>query len=129
MSGLLAGSTPKYLVRLRDENGNQLDPSDTDQIKEVNIWIYNSIDGTVIAKFYLHTQPDSSWREASTKEVAPGDVRVLFYLTAAETLAAPANKNEIQVKIIVPDTDFGVPNGERTIIKTGRFSDIKPAKT
>jgi len=125
---LYAGSTPKYLVRIRDEEGTQLDPSDVDQIVEVRIWIYNALDGTMVAKFYLNTEPSGTgWREATVKTVGVDDNRVLFTLTAAETEAAPPNKNEIQIEITVPDTDF--PDSKRIIIKTGRFSDIRPSKT
>ena len=129
MSGLYAGSTPKYLVRIRDEDGLQLDPSNVSQILEVRIWIYNALDGVVVAKFYLNDTPTPSegWREASVKEISPTDKRVLFTLTAAETEAAPPNKNEIQIEITVPDTDFD--DDKRVIIKTGRFSDIRPSKT
>lgn len=129
MSGLYAGSTPKYLTRIRDENGVQLDPENIAQIIEVRIWIFNSISGTVVAKFYLNTSPTPAdgWRQAEVKEISPTDKRVLFTLTAAETTAAPANKNEIQIEITIPDTDFD--DGKRIIIKAGRFSDIKPAKT
>lgn len=129
MSGLYAGSTPKYLTRIRDENGVQLDPENIAQILEVRIWIFNSISGTVVAKFYLNTAPTPAdgWRQATVKEISPTDKRVLFTLTPAETSAAPANKNEIQIEITIPDTDFD--DGKRVIIKTGRFSDIKPAKT
>lgn len=129
MSGLYAGSTPKYLTRIRDEAGVQLDPENVAQILEVRIWLFNSISGTIIAKFYLNTLPTPAdgWRQAEVKEISPTDKRILFFLTAAETLAAPANKNDIQIEVTVPDTDFD--NGKRIIIKTGRFSDIKPAKT
>ena len=129
MSGLYAGSSPKYLTRIRDENGVQLDPENIAQILEVRIWIFNSISGTVVAKFYLNTAPTPAdgWRQATVKDVTPTDKRVLFTLTPAETNAAPANKNEIQIEITIPDTDFD--DGKRVIIKTGRFSDIKPAKT
>lgn len=128
MSGLYAGSTPKYLVRIRDEEGVQLDPSDVNQILEVRIWIYNALDGTVVAKFYLNTEPSGiGWRQAIVKTVGAGDKRVQFTLTAAETEAAPPNKNEIQIEVTVPDTDFD--DDKRVIIKTGRFSDIRPSKT
>jgi hypothetical protein len=129
MSGLYAGSTPKYLTRIRDEAGVQLDPENVAQILEVRIWIYNAISGVMVAKFYLNTLPTPSdgWRQATVKEISPTDKRILFTLTAEETLAAPVNKNEIQIATTVPDADFD--NGERIVIKTGRFSDIKPAKT
>jgi hypothetical protein len=129
MSGLYSGSTPKYLTRIRDEAGVQLDPEDIDQILEVRIWIYNAISGTIVAKFYLNTLPTPStgWRQASVKEIITGDKRVLFTLTAAETSAAPVNKNEIQIEITIPDADFD--DNKRVIIKTGRFSDIRPAQT
>jgi len=127
MSGLYAGSTPKYLTRIKDENGVQLDPSDLNQIIEVRIWIYNAISGSVVAKFFLNTPPSGSdWRQASVKEIIGGDKRILFTLTVTETEAAPANKNEIQMEITVPDIDF--PDGKRIIIKTGRFPDIRPSK-
>jgi hypothetical protein len=129
MSSLYSGSTPKYLVRIRDEAGIQLDPSEVLEIIEVLIWIYNALDGTIVAKFYLNTLPSGSgWRQADTKEVGLNDVRVLFTLTAAETEAAPPNKNEIQIAVTIPDDDFP-PDNERIIIKTGRFSDIRPSKT
>ena len=128
MSGILAGSTPKYLVRIRDENGVQLDPENVAQVIEVRIWIYNKISGTIVAKFYLNTAPNpaTGWRQAVIKGTLP-DKRVMFTLTAEETVSAPANKNEIQIEITVPDTDY--ESGQRVIIKTGSFSDIKPAKT
>jgi len=126
MSGLIAGSTPKYYTRIRDENGVQLDPSDIAEILDVRIWIYNSITGAIVAKFYLNNTvtPSEGWRQASTKIITAGDVRVMFTLTADETKAAPTNKNEIQIEVTIPDADFD--NNQRIIIKTGRFGDIKP---
>jgi len=129
MSGIYAGSSPKFLTRIRDENGVQLDPEDINQIIEVKIWIYNAISGTVVAKFYLNTAPTplGTWRQAEVKTIGPSDKRILLTLLPAETLAAPVNKNEIQVTVTVPDADFD--SGEREIIKKGRFADINPAKS
>jgi len=129
MGSLYQGSTPKYLTRIRDENGIQLDPGNVAQILEVRIWIYNCISGTIVAKFYLNTLPTPSdgWRQAEVKVLSPTDSRILFTLLAAETLAAPVNKNEIQIEITIPDADFD--DNKRIIIKTGRFSDIRPAKS
>ena len=130
MSGLYQGSTPKYLTRIRDENGAQLDPENSAHILEVRIWIYNSISGVEIAKFYLNTPPvpSTGWRQATVKDVTLTDKRVMFFLTAAETNLAPPNKNEIQIEVTVPDTDCP-PDNERIIKKKGRFPDIAPAKS
>jgi hypothetical protein len=129
MPGLYQGSSPKYLARIRDEQGVQLDPSDVNQVLEVRIWIYNSITGADIAKFYLNTAPDpvGSWRAASVKEVTTGDKRVLLPITVAETLAAFGNKNEIQAEVTVPDEDFD--DNKRVIISKGIFPEIKAAKS
>jgi ABC-type Zn uptake system ZnuABC Zn-binding protein ZnuA len=110
---------------VRDENGVQLDPSDANQISELKIWIYNTLDGTIVAKFYLNTLPSGDgWRQAVIKSIGAGDIRVLFSLTAVETEAAHANRNEIEIEITIPDTDIP-PDNKRIIIQTGRFPDIK----
>lgn len=129
MSALLAGSTPKYAIRITDKNGLQLDPSDVAQVVEVRIWVYNSIDGTSIAKFYLNTPPSpiGDWRAAVVKTVAPGDKRVVFYLTSAETIAAQPNTNEIQIEITYPDADY--VDGHKIENGVARFPAISPAKT
>jgi len=125
---IFAGSTPKYRIRLKDEAGTQLNPEDTGQILEVKIWIYNSISGDVVAKFYLNDAPDpiGTWRQASIKEDVSGDKRVHIYLTASETEEAAPDMNIVQVAVTVPDADFA--DGKRIIIKKGRFHGIKYAK-
>jgi hypothetical protein len=124
-----AGSTPKYLVRIKDETGIQLDPENLAEVIEVKIWIYNSITGTDVAKFYLNTLPSPStgWRKAYVKQITPTDKRILFTLTADETNAAKANKNDIQIEVVIPDTDF--ESGNQVIIQSGRFVDIKSSKS
>jgi hypothetical protein len=128
MPGIYQGSTPKYLIRIRDIQGNQLDPSDVGQILEVRVWIYNSISGDDVVKFYLNTAPSplGSWRQAAIKEVTGTDKRILLPITAAETLAALENKNEIQVEITIPDNDFD--DDKRIIIRKGIFPEIKSTK-
>lgn len=202
MSGLIAGSTPKFLARIKDQAGVQLDPTiiksvnravtnnvatietnithglsvgdpvtiigmggtgyngkrvvtvvpDTIHFKfdlthddesetadtagtigkeiiEVRILLYNSICGTVFARFYLNNLPTPSegWRQSTIKEGGTGDKRILFTLTAAETTLALSNKNEIQISTIIPDVDF--EDGQCIIIQKGRFPEIKPSKT
>jgi len=125
---IFAGSTPKYRIRLKDEAGTQLNPEDTGQILEVKIWIYNSISGDVVAKFYLNDAPDpiGTWRQAGIKEIVPGDKQVHIYLTTSETEEAAPDMNIMQVAVTVPDADFA--DGKRIIVKKGRFHDIKYAK-
>lgn len=126
MGAIFAGSTPKYLIRIKDKTGVQLDPSDVGQLTDLRIWIFNNIDRTVIAKFYLNTAPDpiGTWRKADVKDVAPGDKRVMFTLTAAETLAAPPNTNGIQIETTIPDTDYS--SNIRVDIGSARFPEVKP---
>jgi hypothetical protein len=123
------GSTPKFLTRIKDSSGVQLDPSDVDQVIEMFIWIYNAISGAIIAKLYLNTLPeaDVGWRALVVKQIVPGDKRLLFYLTKEESEAAHSNNNEIEIKLILPDVD--APDGEYITIGKKRFSEVKPAKS
>lgn len=121
-----AGSSPKYLIRLRNQSGIQLDPSNLLQVTEVKVIIFNAINGAVIARFYLRTSPGEGWTQMVTKDLGDGDVRVLMVLTPAMTLAAKGNSNMIQVEFHVPDTD--VPGGSNIILRQGKFHEILPAK-
>ena len=129
MSIIYSGSTPKYAIRVKDRTGVQLDPSSVGQIVDMRVWVLNSVTGEVIAKRYLNAVPSPSegWLQARVKEVAPGDNRVLFYLTTSETLLAPTNTSDIQVEITFPDPDY--PDGKRIEITKGRFYEIQTAKT
>jgi hypothetical protein len=72
---IFAGSTPKLLVKVKDEDGVQLDLEDADQVIDVRIKIYNAISGAIIAKFYLNAEPTPSdgWRKAEVKTLTdPG---------------------------------------------------------
>lgn len=125
---IYAGSTPKFLVKIVDEDRVQLDPSNALQVKEVLIYISNSITNTIVAKLYLNNSPDAednTWGQSTMKDLGGGDKRVLFALTAEQTKAAEGNRNNIQVTYTIPDMDL--PSGERTIIKKGHFHEVKPA--
>jgi len=128
MGVVYAGSTPKYLIKIKDKNGNQLDPSDAQQVSEVKVFIYNDINGTIFARLYLNTLPsEEGWTQMTTKEIEEDDIRILMVLTASHTNAAEGNSNVIQVDTHIPDAE--VPGGTRVVIKKGKFSEIKPAKT
>jgi hypothetical protein len=128
MPGIYQGSTPKYLLKIKNAQGVQLDPSDVNQVIEVRIWIYNSITGAEIVKFFLNIAPTplGSWRQTAVKEVITGDKRVLLPILAAE-ISSPGNKNEIQIEVTVPDTDFD--DNKRVIISKGIFPEVKAAKS
>lgn len=121
---LYQGETPKYLVRIKDANGVQLDPSNVAQVVEVKIWIYNSITGESIAKFVYPTSPSAGWRAATIKVISGEGKRLLFILTEAETEAAKGNSNIIQIQTIFYD-DENPPSNARTEIKKGQFDEIK----
>lgn len=129
MSVIYAGSTPKYVIRVKDALGNQLDPSSTGQVLDMRIWVFNAVTGDVIAKRYLNSIPSPSegWVKANVKEIVPGDKRVLIYLTALETSLAPTDTSDIQVEITFPDPDY--PDGKRVEITKGRFYEIQTGKT
>lgn len=125
---VLAGSTPKYHLRLHNESGVQLDPSNLSQVVEVKVFIYNAFTGTSIGKFILNepTLP-AGFSRLTTKTVVEGDVRVQMVLTAAMTTAALGNSNEVQVDIHVPDAD--VEGGVRIIKNKGKFHEILETKS
>jgi hypothetical protein len=124
---VLAGSTPKYLLRLYNEAGVQLDPSNLSQVLEVKVFIYNAITGEYVGRFILRESPlPSGFTRLSTKVVETGDVRVLMVLTSAMTSAAAGARNEIQIDIHVPDAD--VTGGVRIIKNRGKFHEILKAK-
>lgn len=103
MAVLYEGSTPRFLLRIRDGSGVQLNPNlSAGQVTEVKVWIYNSITGAIIAKRYLNTPPSplGIWTQMTTKEVTSGDHRIQISLTAAETTDKTPNANEIQVELI-----------------------------
>ena len=125
---VLSGSTPKYLIRLLNEAGVQLDPSNLAQVTEVKVFINNAINGNSIAKFTLRESPvPTGYSLLTTKDLGDGDVRVLMVLTSAMTTAAEGNSNEIQVNVHIPDAD--VTTGTRIIIRRGRFHEILKART
>lgn len=124
---VVAGSTPKYLIRLRDEQGVQLNPSDTSQVTDVRIIIFNAISGDVIGRFYLNSSPGEGWIQLSNKIVAYGDHGVLMVLTGAMTTAAAGNANMIQVDVLIPDSE--APGGTYIIKQQGRFHEILPSKS
>lgn len=124
---VLAGSTPKYLLRLFNEAGTQLDPSSTSQVLEVKVFIYNAITGEHVGRFILRESPlPDGYTRLATKTVETGDVRVLMVLTSAMTSAAAGASNEIQIDIHVPDAD--VTSGVRIIKNRGKFHEILKAK-
>ena len=127
MASIYAGSTPKYLIKIKDENGVQLDPRESSQITEVMVYIYNSISGQMIAKFYLNAAPNpvTGWAQMTRKVISATDVRLLMSLTAAQTIAAEGNNNIIQINTHIPDSEC--EDGVRRIIKKGKFHEIKPA--
>lgn len=128
MGAVYAGSTPKYLVKIKDEEGLQLNPSLVASVKEVKIFLFNAITGTDIGKFYLNTAPEvSGWTKMTTKDLGNGDIRVLLALTADQTKAAEGNSNSIQIDIHVPDAE--VAGGTRIIIEKGKFHEILSAKS
>lgn len=123
-----SGSTPKYLIRLRNDAGVQLDPSNLAQVSEVKVFINNAINGNSIAKFILRESPlPTGYSSLSTKDLGEGDVRVLMVLTAAMTTAAEGNSNQIQVNVHIPDPE--VTGGTRIIILRGRFHEILKSRT
>ena len=129
MAKIYAGSTPKYLIKIKDEAGVQLDPTNLDQVSKVLVYIYNSITGNVIGRFIYYYGPQApyeghTWMRA--KDLGGGDVRLILYLTAAQTIAAEGNGNKIQITVHVPDIEV---DGDRIIIKTGEFSEIVKAKS
>jgi len=129
MAKIYAGSTPKYLIKIKDEAGVQLDPTNLDQVSKVLVYIYNSITGNVIGRFiyyYGPQEPFSDYTWMQHKDLGNGDVRLLLVLTAAQTIAAEGNGNKIQITVHVPDTEVA---GDRIIIKTGEFSEIVKAKS
>jgi hypothetical protein len=129
MAVVYAGSTPKYLIKVKDENGLILDPRDVAMVLAVNVFIYNAISGVIFAKFYWGTAPNpiTGWTLMLTKDLGAGDVRLQLILSASQTQTAEGNSNKIQINVTVPDTD--APGGNRVIIKTGKFSDIVKAKS
>ena len=125
---VLSGSTPKYLLRIYSEAGSQLDPSNTSQVLEVKVFIYNAITGEYVGRFILRESPlPSGYTRLSTKAVETGDVRVLMVLTSAMTSAAAGASNEIQIDIHVPDADVA-GTGVRIIKNRGKFHEILKAK-
>ena len=130
MAVLYEGSTPRFLLRIRDGSGVQLNPNlSAGQVTEVKVWIYNSITGAIIAKRYLNTPPAplDIWAQMTTKEVTSGDHRIQIALTAAETTDKTPNANEIQIELTVPDG--ATPPGTVKDVGKGKFYDINPAKT
>lgn len=125
---VLAGSTPKYLLRLHNESGVQLDPSNLLQVVEVKVVIYNAFTGDIIGRFILNesTLP-AGYSRLTTKVSSTEDVRVQMILTSAMTIAATGNANEVQVDIHVPDAD--VVGGVRIIKNKGKFHEILKSKT
>ena len=135
MSSIIySGSTPKFLIKIRDENGLQLDPravANPIQVTAVWAYIYNAITGVVIGKFYFGTAPNplTGWElmtvTGNMGTVPLPDYRLKLILTAAQTQAAEGNSNTMQITLTVPDAD--VPGG-RIVIKTGKFSEIVKSK-
>ncbi len=124
---VLSGSTPKYLLRLYNESGVQLDPSNLAQVLEVKVHLYNAITGDIVGRFILRESPlPSGYTRLTTKIVETGDVRVLMVLTSTMTSAAAGNSNEIQIDIHVPDAE--VPGGTRIIKNKGKFHEIVKSK-
>lgn len=120
------GSTPKYLAKIKNDLGIQLDPSNVLEVIEVRVWISNALDGTSVAKFiYPTTTPPAGWRAATVKTLttSPLDRRVMFTLTAAETRAAQGNQNDIQVETTFYDEEM--PDNKRIEIGSTRFGEIK----
>jgi len=125
---VFAGSTPKYLLRIRNEAGTQLDPSNLAQVTEVKVFIYNAITGAYVARFILNASTlPAGFTVLSTKDLGDGDIRVLMVLTAVMTTAAEGNRNEIQVNVEMPDAE--VPSGTKVLILKGKFHEVLPAKT
>jgi len=129
MSVIYAGSTPVYSVRILDESGTQLDPSDLGQVTEVKIFVYNSITGVEIGRFYLNNLPTggTGWSKLPTpKTFGTGDVRIMLPLSSSQTKNAEGNSNMIQINAHVVDSD--ATGGVRIDIRKGKFSEILPAK-
>jgi len=126
MAVIYAGSTPKFLIKIKDENGAQLDPTNVAQVVDVKVFIYNALNGTTIGQFYLRTNPGTGWTALTTKDLGGGDKRVLLVMTADMTKAAEGNSNAIQIDAHIADAD--APAGTRIVIKKGKFYEIKPAK-
>jgi len=122
---IYSGSTPKFLIRIRDENGNQVDPSDPQSISDAFLLIYNYLTGAVVGRFYLNQEPapNAGWLQMTIFQVAPGDKRIRFVMTEAQTEAAEGNNNMIQLTIHFVDPDC--ENSTRIDIKKGRFPEIK----
>jgi len=124
---VLSGSTPKYLLRLYNDAGVQLDPSNLSQVLEVKVHLYNAITGDIVGRFILRESPvPAGYLRLTTKTIATGDVRVLMVLTSTMTSAAAGNSNEIQIDIHVPDAE--VPGGTRIIKNRGVFHEIVKSK-
>jgi hypothetical protein len=120
------GSTPKYLIRIRDLAGNQLDPSNSEQVSEVRAIIYNAITGIDIARFRLKGPLLEGEKRFTTKAVSEGDVRILMVLTSEMTKNAHGNANEIQLNVHIPDDS--IEGGMRIEIRRGKFHEVYKAK-
>lgn len=136
MSLIYSGSTPKFLIKIKDEQGIILDPRSNAnplQISGVQVFIYNAITGVVFAKFYYGTAPNptTGWTlmtvTTNMGTVLAPDYRLKLFLSSAQTLAAEGNSNKIQINTSVVDAD--ITGGTRVIIKTGNFSEIIKAKS
>lgn len=129
MGVVYAGSTPKYLIKIKDVNGVQLDPRESNQIIDVKAFIYNSISGQMIAKFYFNVAPDpvTGWTQLTSKVISATDIRILMTLTAEQTIAAEGNNNIIQINTHYPDSE--APGGVKISIKKGKFHEIRPAQS
>lgn len=121
-----AGSTPGFYFRIKDDDGNQLDPESATAVIEFKAIIYNAISDVASAKFVLNETPlPSGYTRALVKDLGGGDKRVAIYLTAAQTLALAqeGNNNKIQVEVTYYDTDYD--SNSKIVVKTGKFPEVE----
>ena len=125
---MYAGSTPKYYIELKDENGVQLDPDVIGEVIEVILFAYKlDEDQTEVTKFYLNVLPTGTdWTEFGVVDLGGGDKRIIWWFTDAQTKANVGNDLMVQVKLTIPDTEM--PNNQRVITATGKMEAIQSAK-
>lgn len=125
---IYSGSTPKFLIRIKDSDGTVLDPDDSG-VLQIRIIIFNSLTGETITKQYYKGALENYDKTRTKRKVDDDSVPyLLFSLSKQETENAKGNSNQIQVEIDVVDQDIPTTN-TRTVVEQGKFCEIKQGKS
>ncbi len=116
MGTIYRGETKKFVINIKDANGNIITPAN---LLNMKVFIYDMKFGQAIASYSINAEDGFS-------PLAIQDTTVNFVLDQPLTRQAKAGNYIIQINLYIYDPSF--PDNTRVSIQKGQFSTFTDAK-